>query len=126
MSPKKILTNKYSSILAVLLSLMVPTLALAEKVTAPEFRLFTISATCKATDVLSCWIASVFAWSQAAILLLATVVLVVAGIMYMTSAGNTKQIELSKKMIFGALSGVAVIVLGKFFLQFVVGVPWVN
>jgi hypothetical protein len=79
--------------------------------------------TCSADSALTCWMKQVFEFSQTAILLLATAVIVFAGIIYMTSAGNPKQIELAKRLILGALSGVAVIILGKFFLVSVVGVP---
>lgn len=79
---------------------------------------------CKADQALECWTGKVFSWSQTAILILATTVMVGAGIIYMVSAGDPKRIALSKKFMFGALSGVAVIVLGRFFLTKVVGVPW--
>lgn len=90
--------------------------------TTTTFRLFPGLA-CKDSEAMTCWLKQVFEFSQTAILLLATAVIVFAGVIYMTSAGNPKQIEMSKKFILGALSGVAVIVLGKFFLITVVGVP---
>lgn len=91
-----------------------------------NYRLLTVPADCIAEyGDLPCWINEVFKWSQGAILLLSTVVIIAAGLIYMGSAGNTKQIELSKRLIIGALSGVAVIVLGRFFLTYVVGVAWV-
>ena len=87
-------------------------------------RLFNVTA--DDSDALIKYINKVFNWSQKAILILATVVITIAGIIYMTSAGNEKQISLSKKYIVGALSGVAVVILGKFFLQYVIGVPWIK
>ncbi len=114
--------TKLASTTCGLLLLLSPHFAFAETV---EFRLFK-SLKPDDNEALTAYIAKVFSWSQTAILLLATVVLIAAGIIYMGSAGNSKQIELSKKLMFGALSGVAVIVLGRFFLQYVVGVPWVN
>jgi hypothetical protein len=56
--------------------------------------------------------------------ILAPVVIVLAGVIYMTSAGNPSRITLAKKLIYGALSGVAVIVLGRFFLTNILGVWW--
>lgn len=88
-----------------------------------RFRLFP-DLKCSAETALTCWVGKVFQFSQTAILLLATAVIVMAGVIYMTSAGNPKSIEMSKKLILGALSGVAVIVLGRFFLVSVVGIPW--
>ncbi len=105
---------------------LVPRFVFAALLEKPTFYLFTVKASCEDTEVLTCWIASVFSWSQMAILLLSTVVIVLAGIIYMTSAGNERQITLAKKLILGALTGVTVIVLGKFFLTVVIGVPWVN
>lgn len=103
--------------------LVYPHLLLAATTDA-KFRLLPVANDCPAEEALTCWIREVFKFSQTAILLLSTVVIITAGIIYMTSAGNTKQIELAKKLIFGALSGVAVIVLGRFFLTAVVGLPW--
>ncbi len=104
------------------LLLFVPSLASAEAVTFRLFKNFSPDESVALTE----YIARVYKWSQGAILVLATAVIIAAGIIYMGSAGNAKQIELSKKLILGALSGVAVIVLGRFFLQYVVGVPWVK
>jgi hypothetical protein len=79
---------------------------------------------CPVDRALECWIGAVWTWSQGAILILAVLVVILAGIIYMTSAGSPKQVALAKKLILGALSGVAVIVLGKFFLTTIIGVPW--
>ena len=88
-----------------------------------SFRLFS-TLECPDVEALTCWIKRVYSFSQGAILTLATAVMVFAGVTYMTSAGNENQIKLSKKLIIGALSGVAVMVLGKFFLTVVIGVTW--
>jgi hypothetical protein len=79
---------------------------------------------CSEADALTCWIANVFVWAQGAILLLATGSFIAAGLIWMTSTGDPKRLALAKKLITGALSGIAVIVLGRFFLTRVVGVPW--
>lgn len=87
------------------------------------FRLFP-DLSCTDTTALNCYVARVWGFSQMAVLLLAVAAFVVAGVIYMTSSGNPKQIEMAKKIIIGALSAVAVMVLGKFFLTNVVGVTW--
>lgn len=79
-----------------------------------------------AASPLNCWQQSVFSWAQRAMLVVATVVIIFAGVIYMTSAGNPERVTLSKKLIYGALTGVAVIILGRFFLKYVIGVPWLN
>jgi len=89
---------------------------------AGGYRLFT-SLVC--TDQpLTCFTQAVFKFAQIAIIVLAVGAIVIAGIIYMTSAGNPKQIEMAKKLILGALTGVAVMVLGRLFLTQVVGVAW--
>lgn len=87
-----------------------------------EFKLFKIY--CKSDQALVCWTDRVFEFSQTAILLLSTAVVVGSGIIYMTSAGDPKRVAIAKRFLIGAFSGVAVIVLGRFFLTKVVGVPW--
>lgn len=89
----------------------------------PVTRLFTISG-CPSGQELVCWTSKVYGWSQSALLVSAVGAFVIAGIMYMTSGGNPQVIGKSKKIMIGALSGVAIIVLGKFFLTKVIGVPW--
>jgi len=80
---------------------------------------------CPNERALECWIGQgVLPWAQGAILLLSIGAFVIAGIIYMTSAGSPKQIEMAKKIIVGALSGIAVMILGRFFLTTVIGVPW--
>ena len=69
-----------------------------------------------------CWIQGVWNWSMLIIIPLATIVLIAAGIIYMTSGGNPDRVSLAKKMIFGALSGLALLVLGKVFLVNILGI----
>lgn len=71
---------------------------------------------------LGCWAYDVFEWSQIVIPILATVVIIFAGAIYMTSAGNPNRIGFAKKLITGALTGVAIIILGRFFVTYVIGV----
>lgn len=90
--------------------------------TPSTYRLFP-ALSCPEDTALTCYTNQVFAFSQIAVLLLSVAAFVIAGIIYMTSAGNPKQVEMSKKIMLGALSAIAVIVLGRFFLINVVGVP---
>jgi hypothetical protein len=88
------------------------------------YRLFANLSCENSSQPLTCFTKAIFSWSQVAIIVLAVGAIVVAGIIYMTSAGNPKRIETSKKLIMGALTGVAVMVLGRLFLTKVVGVSW--
>lgn len=88
------------------------------------YRLFTTAGCDTSTEPLSCFTLEVFKFAQVAIIVLAVGAIVFAGVIYMTSAGNPKQIEMAKKLILGALTGVAVMVLGRLFLTQVVGVVW--
>lgn len=88
------------------------------------YRLFSSLVCSEEAQALTCFTKKVFEFAQVAIIVLAVGAIVVAGIIYMTSAGNPKQIEMAKKLIMGALTGVAVMVLGRLFLTQVVGVEW--
>lgn len=70
----------------------------------------------KKCSTYECWIELVWNWATAIIVPLAVIVIVAAGIIYMTSGGNPDRIGLAKKMIFGALSGVALLLLARVFL----------
>jgi len=74
-------------------------------------------------STLKSWTNIVFNWSLGIIGTIAVVLVSIAGIMYMTSAGNPDQIAKAKKLMLQALTGVAVIVLAKFFLT-LLGTPW--
>ncbi len=86
------------------------------------YRLFP-DLSCPEETALTCYTNRVFSFTQVAVLLLAVAAFVVAGIIYMTSGGNPKRVESAKKIMIGALSAVAVVILGKFFLTNVIGLP---
>lgn len=88
------------------------------------YRLFPTLSCQTSSQPLTCFTQAIFSWAQVAIIILAVGAIVFAGIIYMTSAGNPKRIEMSKKLIWGALTGVAVMILGRLFLTKVVGVAW--
>lgn len=91
---------------------------------AAGFRSLVFGKDCPSATAISCWLSEVYSFAQTAVLLLSTGSLVVAGIFYMTSAGDPKRMDFAKRLITGSLSAVAVIVLGRFFLTRVIGVPW--
>jgi len=94
------------------------------KTNVSGYRLFP-GLSCDSSDQpLTCFTQAVFRFAQIAIIVLAVGAIVIAGITYMTSAGNPKRVETSKKLIIGALTGVAVMVLGRLFLTKVIGVEW--
>lgn len=71
-----------------------------------------------AGSMLKTWVNDlVMPWALGIIGTIAVVSLMAAGVMYMTSAGNTKQLDLAKTIMKNALSGVAIIVMAKFFLR---------
>lgn len=70
----------------------------------------------------ACWIDKVWAWALTAMIPLSVLVTAVAGVIYMTSAGNPDRVSLAKKMIIGVLSGLGLIVLSRILLTFVIGV----
>lgn len=115
--------KKSAKIFSALSILLAPAVSFAAA-TADGYRLFPALPCADTTQVLSCFTAAVFSFAQMAIIVLAVGAIVIAGLIYMTSAGNPKQIEMSKKLIFGALTAVAVMVLGRLFLTKVIGVAW--
>ena len=89
--------------------------------TASAFTVF--GQTCNNTaSPIECWVNEVYKWSMWAMYTIAVIAVVFGGILYMTSAGNPQQVGRAKNVILGALTGVAVIILAKFFLTYVLGV----
>ena len=68
------------------------------------------------------WSESLFTWSQYIMVIIATAIFVLAGIIYTTSAGNPSRVSYAKKLIVGAVSALLVLFLGRFFLTNVIGV----
>jgi hypothetical protein len=75
-------------------------------------------------SALNCWIGKVYVFAQTAIFTISLAAVIIAGILYMTSSGDPKRVTLAKSLLVGAASAIAVIVLARFFLQYVIGVPW--
>jgi hypothetical protein len=85
---------------------------------------FKVCDTVTPENSLNCWMGQTYKFAQTAIFILSLGAIMLAGIFYMTSTGDPKRIGLAKNLLFGAASAILVIVLGRFFLTKVVGVPW--
>lgn len=70
------------------------------------------------------WIKLVWPWALSIAVSLSIVMVAAAGMVWMTSAGNPDRITTAKKMITGALSGLALLVLARVFLVSILGLPW--
>lgn len=69
-------------------------------------------------SILKTWVNDlVMPWALRIIGTIAVVTVMASGIIYMTSAGDPKRIELAKTLVQNALSGVAIIVMARFFLR---------
>lgn len=68
-----------------------------------------------------CWITLVWSWATMIMLPLSIIMLIGAGALYATSAGNPDRISLAKKIIIGVLSGLVLIVLARVLLINFVG-----
>ena len=65
-----------------------------------------------------CWIDKVWGWGLTIAVPLATLMVAAGGVIWATAGDTTERVELGKKMITSALSGLAVLILAK--LLFVV------
>lgn len=68
-----------------------------------------------------CWIEQVWSWALTILIPLSVLVLSVAGVLYMTAGGDEKRVGTAKKMIWGALSGIGLIILARVMLVNVLG-----
>lgn len=69
------------------------------------------------------WVKDVWSWSMKIIIPLSVLILTAAGVIYMTSEGDSNRVGLAKKMIIGVASGVGILVLGRLLLQVIIGDP---
>lgn len=86
-----------------------------------EFTLFGKTCNNKPSPI-ECWIKQIFDWSRVTMYSVALIAIIFGGIVYMTSAGNPQSMARAKKIILGAFTGIAIIILADFFLTYVLGV----
>ncbi len=67
------------------------------------------------------WIAEVWGWAMMIIVPLSVLILSAAGVLYMTSEGDSNRIGLAKKLIIGVVSGVGLLVLARLLLVIILG-----
>jgi hypothetical protein len=70
----------------------------------------------------NCWINAAWNWVATVSIPAAAVVIMIAGLIYSTSGGSPDKIGQAKKMIFAALSGIAILLLAKIFLVTFLGI----
>lgn len=102
-----------NTMVALLLNVVLPSSALA----ATPFN----SVFGGACDTYTCWIQKVWTWSMGVLIPLSVLILTAAGVIYMTSEGDSSRIGIAKKMIIGVLSGVGVLILGRLLLLVILG-----
>lgn len=67
------------------------------------------------------WLKEVWGWAMRIMIPLSVLILSAAGVIYMISEGDSKRIELAKKMIIGVLSGLGLLILGRLLLVLLLG-----
>lgn len=72
-------------------------------------------------DSYEAWFRVVWNWAMVIMIPISVVVLSVAGILYMTSEGDSNRVALAKRLVVGVLSGVGLLVLARLIMT-VVGV----
>lgn len=70
----------------------------------------------------NCWICSVWQWISALLIPVSTLVLIFAGYLWMTSAGDTNKIEKAKEYIYGVLSGLGLLLFSYFLIYNFLGI----
>jgi hypothetical protein len=68
-------------------------------------------------DSYQCWIKQVWGWAMGAAVTLSVFMVVIAGVLWTTSAGNPDKIGMSKKILLGVVSGLGLLVLARVFLN---------
>jgi hypothetical protein len=101
----------------------IPKLAIAacdpSTTTSPAFcSMFCSGGTCANYNA---WMSGLWNWGLAIIIPLSVLMIAIAGIFYTTSSGNPDKISMAKKIFFGVLSGLGILILSKLLLT-VIGV----
>lgn len=74
-------------------------------------------------NILNVFTGDLYAWALGVAIAIATLIIVYAGIMYVTSGGNPDSIKNAKQWIYGALISLALIILSKLIFT-TLGVKW--
>jgi len=72
------------------------------------------------------YIAMIFNFAVMIVGVIAVLVIILGGYLYITAAGNATQIEKAKGMIFNAIIGLVLVLLSVMILKFIGGEPLVN
>jgi hypothetical protein len=72
------------------------------------------------------WICAVWGWLATIIIPVATLVLILAGYLWMTSEGNPERIGKAKEYITGVASGVGLLLVSYFLLNNVMGISAIS
>lgn len=67
------------------------------------------------------WIKLVWNWAMAIMIPLSVLIFTAAGVIYTVSEGDSKRIEMAKRMIIGVVSGVGLLILSRVFLLVILG-----
>lgn len=69
----------------------------------------------------NCWVGKVWNWAMVIMIPLSVLIFTAAGVIYTISEGDSKRIELAKRMITGVVSGIGLLVLSRVLLLFIFG-----
>lgn len=105
--------NRFAIISAFFTFLLIPKVSVAAASFSTVF-----GGTC---DSYECWIKKAWGWSMGILIPLSVLIFTAAGVIYMTSEGDSNRIGVAKKMILGVLSGVGLLILGRLLLIVIFG-----
>lgn len=72
------------------------------------------------------WIGEVWKWALILVVPTATLVLTAAGVLYMTSEGDSSKMALAKKLVIGVVSGISILILARLILMITLGTEGLN
>lgn len=67
------------------------------------------------------WITATWEWTMVIMIPLSVLILTGAGILYMTSEGDSTRVTLAKKLIIGVVSGVGLLILARLLIVGIIG-----
>jgi hypothetical protein len=72
---------------------------------------------------LNCWIQGTWSWIAGLLITVSTIMLMVAGYIYMVSGGDPQRVTKAKQIIVGVFSGLFILLVSYFFFTQILGVP---